>query len=147
MKNMSWGNKIVIVFAIFVSGMFLFLYKAFNTKFDLVTKDYYKEELRYQDKIDGIANANKLADLVIVQDEASVYIQFPKELQAQKITGEIWFYCKTDANKDARFPIKLDENGRQIIAKTSLFKQNFEVKCSWQADGKLYFSEKLFQVQ
>jgi len=49
---MNWGNKLVLVFIVFGAFIGYLVYQAVNTKYDLVSKDYYKDELRYQEKID-----------------------------------------------------------------------------------------------
>ncbi|OYZ47929.1 MAG: hypothetical protein B7Y19_07425, partial [Sphingobacteriales bacterium 24-40-4] len=54
---MNWGNKLVVVFVAFALFMGYMVYRALSTKYDLVSKDYYKDELRYQERIDGVKNA------------------------------------------------------------------------------------------
>jgi hypothetical protein len=58
---MNWGNKLILAFVVFAAGMAFMVYQAVNTDFELVEKDYYKQELRYQQVIDGKAEAAKLS--------------------------------------------------------------------------------------
>ena len=71
---MNWGNKLILVFIVFAVMMSVLVYKSVNTKYDLVSKDYYKDELRYQDKIDGMHNAAKVSDVVVTQDADNVIV-------------------------------------------------------------------------
>ena len=91
---MNWGNKLVLVFIVFAALIFTLVYKAVNTKFDLVSKDYYKDELRYQEKIDGIHKANTLSSVAITQNNSTVTLALPKEMNGEIVAGEAWFYCK-----------------------------------------------------
>ena len=50
--KLSWGHKIAATYLVFVAGMVFLVFKANNEKFDLVTKDYYGAELKYQEVID-----------------------------------------------------------------------------------------------
>lgn len=140
---MNWGNKLIIVFLLFAALMSTLVYKCINTKYDLVSKDYYKDELRYQDKMDGMANAAKVSDVAISQNKDSITIDFPKELNGENPTGEVWFYCATDDRKDKKFAMNTDASGKQIILKNTLPKSKYQVKLNWKtADHKIYYAEK-----
>ncbi|OZA73450.1 MAG: endopeptidase La [Thiotrichales bacterium 39-47-5] len=97
---MNWGNKLIIVFILFACIIGTMVYKAINTKVELVSKDYYKDELRYQDRIDGRNNAEKIGKVAVTQDAESVAIALPAEMKGIAVTGEAWFYCQTDDVKD-----------------------------------------------
>lgn len=139
---MSWGNKIIIVFLLFAGLIFTLVYKAINTKSELVSKDYYKDELRYQDKIDGVNNANKLSGISISQDAAQLILDLPKEMKGIKSDGEIWFYCSNDAAKDRKLPLQVDESGRQLIMKNTIAKGNYQLKLNWKSAGNKYYIEQ-----
>ncbi len=148
MLIMNWGNKLIIVFLLFAVLMSTLVYKSVTTKYDLVSKDYYKDELRYQDKIDGMANAAKVSDIGIAQDKEAVILALPKELKGERLQGEVWFYCATDDRKDQRFPLAVDTTGKQIFLKSSLSKTNYKVKLNWKTAGNtLYYAEKEVTVQ
>jgi hypothetical protein len=135
---MSWGNKLVIVFLAFAALMATLVYKAVNTKFELVTKDYYKDELRYQDKIDGVANAATVGNISLSQDNSTISLQLPLAMQDAIAEGEAWFYCKTNAVNDKRIPLKI-ENGKYIFDKSSFPKASYELKLQLVAGGKKFF--------
>jgi len=143
---MSWGNKILVAYVSFVVLMIFLVYKSVNTQFDLVTKDYYKDELRYQDKIDGLNNAAKLKALTINQDASNVILQLPEEMKGLKLSGEIWFYCVTDAQKDKKINLQVNDSARQIIPKSALFATNYLVKVNWKSGSTLYAADKEITV-
>jgi hypothetical protein len=144
---MNWGNKLIIVFILFAIGIGFLVYKANSVKYDLVSKDYYKEELRYQDKIDGINNASKLSELNITEDSTNIIVQMPKELNGHKVEGEVFFYCPTDETKDKKLPLKVDNEGKQLIAKNEVKKTKYQVKITWKTGNVNYYSQKEFVVK
>lgn len=139
---MSWGNKLVIVFIVFAGLMATLVYKATNTKYELVSKEYYKDELRFQDKIDGVNNASKLSSVSVSQDAEQLVLNLPKEVKGLSSKGEIWLYCSTDEKKDKKIPLQVDDSGRQYIMKNTLAKGNYQLKLNWNANGTAYYTEQ-----
>jgi hypothetical protein len=144
---MSWGNKLIIVFVVFAALMATLVYKATQTKFELVSKDYYQEELRYQDKIDGAGNAALEAPLLVRLKDGSVFLEFPELQKKSNITGEAWFYCSVDASKDKRIALHVNTLGIQQIDVKTFRKGNYVVKISYEANGKKYYSAHPLRIQ
>lgn len=146
---MSWGNKLVLVFVAFAALIGTLVYKSMNTKFELVTKDYYKEELRYQQKIDGARNASQLSAVAVKQDSSFVTVVMPSELKGKSLSGEVVFYCGSDAGKDLAMPLKLDAQGDQLVqlvSKKLLAQGAYQVKLRWQANDSTYYVEKQINI-
>ena len=135
---MSWGNKLVVVFIAFAGLMATLVFKAVTTKFDLVTKDYYKEELRYQEKLDGAANAVAAGNITLVQDAATLTLELPAALQDKTAKGQAWFYCKTNAEQDKKIDITV-EDGKYVFEKALLAKETYELKLELDIEGKRYY--------
>ena len=57
----------MFVYIAFVAGMGFLVLKASSQKFDLVTKDYYDQELKYQQVIDQAANSSRLSAPVTIE--------------------------------------------------------------------------------
>jgi hypothetical protein len=51
---MSWGTKIAFLYLSFATMIGVMVYKSVTQSVDLVAPNYYEQELKYQDKIDGI---------------------------------------------------------------------------------------------
>src|SRR5687767_12771606 len=129
---MNWGRKLILVFTAFAGLMSTLVYMCTKQQFDLVSKDYYKDELRYQDKIDGKNNANKLSELVINQNSENLVIKLPQELNGLAVSGQAWFYCPTDAAKDQKVTLDTDAEGRQFISKAKFAKAKYLLKLNWK---------------
>jgi hypothetical protein len=144
---MSWGTKLTLVFISFVGLMATLVYKSFNTHFDLVTKDYYGEELRYQEVIDGKANAEAMEEqIAVAQATSDVVISFPASLHQEEIKGEVWLYFPNNAKFDQRIPLQL-QNGIQKIPVALLSSGNYEARVQWIYKGKPYYKIQQLVIQ
>ena len=139
---MNWGYRLLIVFIAFGTMIGILVYKSVTMQYDLVSEDYYQQELKYQDKIDGVKNANAITGISVIQDNDAVTIMLPPEHRGSSITGEVWFYCTTDANKDRHFNLNVDNNGAYVISKEQLVKGNMQLKLTWKYGEKGYYTEK-----
>ena len=144
---MNWGNKLLVTFIVFGLGMGYLVYRSVSTNFELVEKDYYKSELRYQQVIDASNRTNELSTSVsLVQSENGIALQLPEEMKNRSITGDILFYCAYDKKKDKKFTLQVNEDGQQQFPLTEVAPGNYTVKINWTHDGKTYYSEKSFTV-
>jgi hypothetical protein len=143
--KLSWGYKIMFVYIAFVAAMGFLVLKASSQKFDLVTNDYYDQELKYQQVIDQAANSSRLsAPVTIERNESELRIRFPEEMKNKKKLVDFYLYYAADAKKDFRKSFELNEN-ELVQALPVGMKGMYELKLSWQAEGvKYYFEKKLF---
>ena len=78
--KINWGTGIVIAFGLFMTFILFFVFKVqTDNKYDneLYVEEYYKEELAYQEVIDGTNKANQLSAAVSIQQvEDQLIIQF-----------------------------------------------------------------------
>ncbi len=146
---MSWGWKITILYVGFVIMTLAMVFYFMGQKVDLVTEEYYKEEIKYQDQIDRITNAKALNDPVKVEyslHEKKVKISFPKSHTGQTIKGNIHFYSPSDSEEDRDFPVKVMDEGIQTIYVGSLRKGLWRIKIRWHAGDKEYYHEQLITL-
>ena len=140
--KISWGHKIATAYLLFVGGIVFLVFKANSEKFDLVTKDYYGEELKYQQVIDQSANANALSMPVQVEKSSNeLIIRFPGEMKGKQIEGDFYLYYPANAARDYRktFAINTIEMRQPLPAGMSGM---YQLKLSWVAGGKKYYHEK-----
>ena len=144
---MNWGYRIIVVFVLFAAGILTLVTKSINTKVDMVTNDYYAEELKYQQVIDGRKQAGQLsAPVKIGQSDSQIQFTFPPEMQGRQLSGNILFYKASDSRKDLTVPLHSNVEGLVAISKQHLGKGSYQVKLEWDADGKHYFQEDNISV-
>ena len=145
---MSWGNKLVIVFVCFVALMAFMVYNCFKVPVNLVSKEYYKDELAYQEVIDGKNRVHALgSDVKLSERDNVIMLELPAAMQQQAVTGNVWFYCPSSAKQDLKFSLQPDDNGRQFIERDSLLPGNYQVKIDWTTAGENYYSEQHFTLK
>lgn len=145
---MNWGYKLFFTFVVFASLMSFLVYKALHTDFQLVEKEYYKSELRYQEVIDGTNRVNALSSPVSIwQAEGNIQLQMPAEMKNKRVNGSVWFYCAYDAARDKRLDLKPKADGTQEVPGSIITPGNYMVKIQWKLDEKDYYSEQRITVQ
>lgn len=139
---MNWGRSMLLVYVGFVAAILFMVVKSFGNDQELVTDDYYAEELQFQNRIDAANNAKPYVDSVQMQVAAgNVALTFPATLRNVR-DGQIYFYRASDADKDVKLPLVMDANGTQIIPASKLGKGYYTVKMSWSLNGKAYYMER-----
>ncbi len=139
----NWGTGIALVYIGFVVFMLGMVYLCTQQHFDLVTPDYYEQELKFQTVIDGQQNENALGKATIINmDEKVVTVTIPME----SIDGEgtITFYKPDNAKFDLSFPL----NGKNAITVPidKLGSGLYKVKSSWLHKGQPYYNEQTLFV-
>ena len=140
---MNWGYKLLITFVLFGSMILYMVYRCVNTPVDLVTKEYYRDEIAYQQVIDGVKHADALGSKISVTEESeAIWLHMPQEMKNHHVLGTALFYCAADATKDRKFSLQPDANGSQSWSR-SLFKPGYYVlKINWSTSGIDYYSEQ-----
>lgn len=137
---MNWGKGIALTFVIFCTGMIAVVYRSFQEDVDLVTEDYYKEELAYQQKIDQAGQVRPDAKLKLIQTQESIRFTFP---DGQKPTGQIHFYKPDNPDLDKTFEIS---DRVMEVTKTLLTNGKYRVKVTWKSEGTTYYQEEILFI-
>lgn len=146
--TLNWGHKLILVFLVFGGLMSFLVYRSVKTNFELVSKEYYKDEIAYQQVIDGARQAGLLSSkLSIAQQNDSVSIRFPEEMNSGVVTGNALFYYAPDARRDRRLPIGLNGSREQKISGSYFLPGNYTAKIWWQHGGKQYYAEQIITIQ
>jgi len=144
---MNWGHKIIIVFVLFAAGILTMVISSIRTRIEMVTPNYYAEELKYQQIIDGRREAGNLSSPVnINQSEEALELVFPPEMQGVTLEGSVLFYRASDASRDVRLPLRPDTYGAMPVSKKRFRRGNYKVQLQWEAGGKSYFQESFVTV-
>ncbi len=139
--KMNWGARIAILYGGFVAIIVTLVVGSMHQSFDLVSPDYYSQEIKYQQVIDAGKNQAALSSPVSVHaDQQNVVIQFPAEFHGKEVTGDIDFYSPVSTSMDKHVPIQVNNNA-MAIARNTLHTTSYNVKISWKADGKAYYQE------
>ena len=145
---MNWGNKLLLVFTTFAFGISFLVYRCVTTPVDLVSHDYYREELAYQQVIDATKNANALSGRPTLQRQAeTITLRLPAEMRNATVKGAVFFYCPSDKTKDRNLPLSTGNDAIQAIDAHALLPGHYAVKIRWESRGQVYFNEQAFDFQ
>jgi len=145
---MNWGWKIFFITSGFVILILFMVFKSMQQDFHLVAVDYYDKEIKYQDEINKIKNANALAEGLEIDYLANrkvIELRFPPE--HLKVNGDVYLFRPSDAALDKKYKINQDGEGYQYVSVKSLDKGLWQVKVSWSHRKKEYQQEKNIIIQ
>ncbi|MBX7051405.1 MAG: FixH family protein [Flavobacteriales bacterium] len=146
--NINWGWKLTIVYVAFAAGILTLVFKAKGQKVDLVTPDYYKQELAFSGRLDATRNASALSAPVKFEYAGeAIAVTFPTECVGKTMDGQITIYCPSDASLDRTLAISTDASGTQWVSSEGLKKGFYVARASWKMDDKNYYAEEAIQVQ
>ena len=140
---MNWGKGIALTYTGFVVFMSVLVYIATKQSSDLVSEDYYEQEINYQKKIDAASNFNAEVNKVeFGLNDSALNILFPSITGTKSIKGEIHCYKISDANSDFTVPLAIDASGRQSIIRSKFKEGLFIIKLSYIINEKPFYVEK-----
>lgn len=145
--KINWGTGIVLAFVAFISFILFFVYRMSTddrANHDLVTEEYYKQELSYQNEIDATKLAAEAgAELKVEKSSEGLTVFFPEKYDPKKITGTVSLYRPSNKHLDVDFPISLSK-AHLLIPDNRLVDGRWDITVKWQYEGKTFFhKEKL----
>ncbi|TNJ43522.1 FixH family protein [Tamlana fucoidanivorans] len=139
--KISWGTGIVLAFVGFISFIMYFIVTMnVNKDFEheLVTDDYYAEELAYQNDINKLNNAKGLAENISYsKTNEGLMITFPKTFDYKNISGKVFLYRPSNKQLDFETAISLS-NPYLLIPDNRLVDGRWNIKIDWQYKGNSY---------
>lgn len=141
----NWGTGIVLAFIGFIGFILYFVIIASTSEkanHDLVTDEYYQEELVYQESIEAIENARSLGEKIGVRQTGSGFsLQFPTDWDLSSINGVIVMYRPSNKNLDFQIPISL-VNARMDIPARRLAEGKWNLTIRWEMGGETYLQKE-----
>lgn len=144
---MSWGIRITVLYMSFVTLILSLVYITTKNKDELESKDYYRQELDYQNKIEAMQNANNLLspiDYEIKQKE--IIITVPQELRSSSFKGEVFLFKPSDSSKDLIIGFVPDVKGVAKISSSKIERGVYKMKISIYSEDKKYIKEEVINI-
>lgn len=138
--KINWGTSIVIAFVLFIGFILFFVVKSHQKQYkhDLVSEEYYKDELKYQNEIDQLQNVKDLTEEFEISKTTSGFeILFPSQFTNANIDGIITM--SRPSNKQLDFSQKIHiENQKVHISKEKLTQGFWDLKIEFESENKRY---------
>jgi len=137
---MNFGKWIVVSFVAFAAYIAFLVFVCVKQDINLVSKDYYSDELKYQQKLDRINNTNHLAHLPsITIENGKAIISFGGNAAIQK--GELKIERPSNNKLDRRFsltPEHLNQEFNLGVWTSGLYRASV----TWTMEGREFYYEK-----
>ena len=141
----NWGSGVVLAFILFISFiMYFVIHMNTNKKYnhDLVTEEYYQQELEYQNDINKEKNALTLVqNIQWEKSDEGLMIMFPKDIDFKEVTGKVFLYRPSNKQLDFETAISLSDYNL-LIPDKRLLDGRWNIKIDWQYNGKSYLYKK-----
>ncbi len=139
----NWGTGLILAYSGFVVFMLGMVYLCTQQHFDLVTEDYYEQELKFQQVIDGKQNEQLLAKHTAVTMESGV-VTVTLPMEKSDAAGVVVFYKPDNASFDKTLALN---GGNSISLPVSELKPGlYKVKAIWKSEGKPYYNEQSLYI-
>jgi hypothetical protein len=140
-KKFSWGHGVVVALALFM-GFILFMVFVFpngKQNSEMVSDNYYEDELHFQKVIDSKKNAEQLEEKPIYSEtNEGIKITFPDNIIPDGKKIDFSLFRTDDKNLDVNKTLNLSNNSDFIIPKEILVKGSYTLKVKWEIDKKGY---------
>jgi nitrogen fixation protein FixH len=148
-RRNPWPIVIVAYFAVFIAFLVTFIVYASTQRVDLVRRDYYEEEIRFQEQLERVERARQAGiSLAVAYDQKRDCLTLSLAGAAtNSISGRIHLYRPSDARLDQEYPLLLDKSGSQSLAMEKLQRGLWKVRVRWTMQGEEYYLEQRVLVE
>ena len=141
----NWGTGIVLAFIGFISFILYFVIAMSTNKkieSDLVTDNYYGQELQFESELIKQRNAQALKQNISWKHTPEgLVISFPSDMDPADITGTVFLYRPSNKQLDFESSISLSENNL-LIPDKRLLDGRWNIKVDWEYQGNTYVYKK-----
>jgi hypothetical protein len=140
-----WPWGLITVFALFFCGTVTLVVITSLQNEDLVSNNYYEQELRYQGRVDSIGRTRQLAVQATARYDAAtrrIIVTLPPEHAGKNATGSIELYRPNDASLDQSLALSVDQHGVQALDASALKPGLWKVRVDWRVDGCDYYVDQ-----
>ena len=140
-KKFNWGHGVALALGLFIAFI-LFMVFGFThgqQNSELVSDDYYGDELLYQEVIDAKNNASQLSEIPKYQELATgMKLTFPNAIAPESKQVKFELFRTDDANLDVKKEVTLDANNELLIPIQVITKGSYTLKVKWTNNKKPY---------
>jgi len=142
-KFNPWPYGIILSFVLLFCGLAVVVVIVATHREHLVSENYYEQELKFQDRIDAAALAQKSgASVRLDAATGKILATVPLAQLNQKFTGKISFYRPNAPELDREAAFAPGADGTQTFDTAGLAAGAWHVRVSWNAGGQDYFLEE-----
>ncbi|AHJ95352.1 FixH family protein [Hymenobacter swuensis] len=142
-----WPYAIIAVFVLFAGYIGYMVQQAMRTTVDLVSPDYYQQELAYQQRMETVARTAALpAPVELTYDAAAqvLQLQLPPALAGRAVQGQMHFFRPSNQKLDFSLPLQA---GSQRFSTAKMQPGYWRARLDFTVGSQHYFIEKELTVK
>jgi len=138
-----WPYAIIATFVIFISGTIGLIVMASTQKVDLVSSNYYEQEIKYQTRMDDLDRTKPLGATTTYDDAGKrIVILLPAGHAGKNVTGTIQLYRPAASGLDQQFKLEPNASGVQTLDAANLQNGLWKIRVAWNVAGQDYFLDQ-----
>lgn len=141
-----WPYGIIAVFVVFITSIVTVIAYISQHRVELVSADYYEQEIRYQQRLDQMNRAASLGAPARVAFNAGtreVRVQLPRPVSAgDQFEGRLQLYRPSAAGLDREILLAPDAQGSQSFPAPDLAAGAWKARLHWSVNGQSYYAEE-----
>lgn len=142
---MNWGKSIALAFVLFAGFIATLVTVCVRQDINLVSKDYYKEELNYGEQIKRLENTNTLATKpTVVETNGTLVVTFA---DFEKVSdGELKLFRPSDARLDKTFALPIGSGDTRVLDVSNIPGGMYKFRMKWTMNQSEYYFEEVINL-
>lgn len=137
-----WPHAVMAFFGVLILALVGVVWMAVHQPNELVSSNYYDQEILYQGRIDATKRTEALGEKVsVAQSGRHVVVMVPADHAQRVVTGSVHFFRPSDARLDRNFKLAVDAAGRQDFDVHELGAGLWKVRLEWVVGVESFFRE------
>jgi hypothetical protein len=139
---MNWGKWIVVSFVAFATFIGFLVTVCVRQDINLESKEYYKEELAYQQQLDRKQNASELEYKPEFSIDNNRNLKLTFQFLNRVESGQLILFSPSNPEQDAHFQIQSRGTKEQLFDVSKMNGGHYKARMKWTMDGKEFFVEE-----
>jgi hypothetical protein len=142
---MNWGKSIIAAFIFFAVFIAALVSVCMRQEVSLVSNQYYKEDLQYQQELESLNNASALASKpAITLTNSAVVIEYANWQRVS--SGKLSIQRPSDESLDKQYALESLSSSQVTVAMDRMPAGLYKLKFEWQENGVRFSIHKTIVV-
>jgi hypothetical protein len=141
---MNIGKWIVVAFVLFAAFIGTLVVVCVRQDVSLVSRDYYRQELAYQNQIQRLNNTAALLEKPVIKViDRTLQIEFNQSEEVE--AAELMLFCPSNEKMDRNFHLTSNQR-THVFALEELQKGMYRAKLQWKMNEKEFYWEEIIFI-
>lgn len=139
----NWAFYVAAFYIFFVICLVAFVFWTTFHNEELVDKNYYDLELKYQEQIDRVERTHNLKEQIkFVSTNNVIMLSFPKIDNFNNMNGSIHFFRPSNSKLDFKSKFQLDSSYTLVYSTDKMERGLWKIKVNWFISDSSYYNEE-----